>query len=389
MTQAQAQPSDRTPDTHRWLASGGEAYPRMLAAVANARHCVRLETYIFQAGHPGDAFRDALVQARKRGLEVRVLLDAYGSVALPESYWKPLLAAGGNVRYFNPLRHWRPWVRDHRKLLVCDEEEAFAGSFNITEAENGDGITGGWANAGLELRGPCVREFALSFDTLFYASGRFSHRLLPPPTHPGGKPRYQPGPMLLANGPFWKRSPIKHALIRDFRKAKSEIMIVSAYFLPTWTLRRALARAVRRGCRVRLVLAGRSDVPLSQLAGRHLYRRLLRAGVEIYEYQPQILHTKLMIADRAAYAGSANLDTRSLNINCELLVRLADPDTAWEARKIFEGYLHHSRRILPEEWAKSRGLWQRLKENVAYWLLARLDPYFSRRGMRGNPDNRP
>jgi cardiolipin synthase len=90
-----------------------------------------------------------------------------------------------------------------------------------------------------------------------------------------------------------------------------------------------------------------------------------------------------MIADRAAYAGSANLDARSLNINCELLVRIADPETAREARTIFENYLRHSRRILPEEWAKSRGLWQRLKENFAYWVLARLDPHFARREMRG------
>jgi len=199
-------------------------------------------------------------------------------------------------------------------------------------------------------------------------------RFIPPEIHP----HHRAEATLLANGPVWRRSPIRHALLHDFRKAHAEIMVISAYFLPPWRLRRALGKAVRKGCRVRLVLAGKSDVTFSKLAGQHLYHKLMRAGVEIYEYQPQILHTKLMVTDRTVYVGSANLDARSLHINCELLVRISDPTTVGEAREIFEGYIARSRRILPAQWAKSRGLWQRLKESFAYWVLARLDPHFAR-----------
>ncbi len=380
MQHAHAQPSAHR---HRWLTTGREAYLRMLEAIGQARRSIRLETYIYLPGYPGDAVREALLLARERGVEVSVLLDAWGSVDLPRGYLDALVEAGGRVRFFNPLAIWSPLIRNHRKLLVCDGETAFIGGFNISPEEAGDGVTSGWADLGMEISGPVAAELAASFDSIFDAAGHHRVMLAPPRTGRGGKPKYRPEPMLLANGPLWRRSPLRHALVRDFRKAKREILLISAYFLPTWGVRRALIRAARRGCRVRIVLAGKSDVPLSHLAGRHLYRRFLRAGIEIYEYQPQILHTKLMVADQAVHVGSANLDARSLNINCELLVRTGEPAAVLEARRIFRDYVAHSRRILPNEWAAARGVWQRLKENVAYFLLARLDPYFARRSAGG------
>jgi cardiolipin synthase len=143
---------------------------------------------------------------------------------------------------------------------------------------------------------------------------------------------------------------------------------------------------VRRGGRVRLLLAGRSDVAVSQLAARSLYRRCLRAGIEISEYQPQVLHAKLFVVDHAVYLGSANLDPRSLAINYELMVRFQDEALAMEARLLLDEIRKHCVEIELNAWRRSRSLWRKLKERWAYFLLARIDPYIARWQWRALPD---
>jgi cardiolipin synthase len=152
---------------------------------------------------------------------------------------------------------------------------------------------------------------------------------------------------------------------------------ISAYFLPPRQLRRELVRIVRRGGRVRLILAGKSDVKLSQMAAHRLYQTFLRAGVEIYEYQPQILHTKFFQFDDICYVGSANMDKRSLMINYELLVRAQTPDLAAEGREFFERTLQHCVRIDRRTWRKSRNIWNKAREQWAFWMLSRVDPWLS------------
>jgi cardiolipin synthase len=176
-------------------------------------------------------------------------------------------------------------------------------------------------------------------------------------------------------------SPFQTALYRDLASAR-EVRIVSAYFLPTRRVRRELLRVARRGGRVQLLLAGKSDVPVSQMAARSLYHRLLKGGVEIYEYQPQILHAKLLLCDGVAYAGSSNLDIRSLNLNYELMLRFTDKTARDEAEAIFERVLKHSRRIELGSWRKAQTLWQRWKNHWAHFLLARIDPFVALRQFR-------
>jgi cardiolipin synthase len=165
-----------------------------------------------------------------------------------------------------------------------------------------------------------------------------------------------------------------------------EVRVIVGYFLPTWRMRRDLARIVRQGGRVQLILAGKSDVRLSQLAAQSLYRRLMKNGVEIYEYQPQVLHAKLILVDDVVYVGSSNLDQRSLRINYELMIRFQNREITDQARGIFAEDLKHCQPIKAEEWSKSHTLWQRLKRRAAYWLLVRLDPILARRQWRGLPD---
>jgi cardiolipin synthase len=226
---------------------------------------------------------------------------------------------------------------------------------------------------GLRIEGSLVPQLAKSFDEMFARANRprpvFSRIKRPKARRTIEVANEQ----LLLSGPGPGRSPIKSALRKDLENARS-VQIIVAYFLPTWRMRNAFARVAQRGGKVQFVLAAKSDVTLSQLAGQSLYRRFLKAGVELFEYQPQILHTKLIIIDDVVYAGSANLDQRSLKINYELLIRFQNADMAAQAREIFANTVKHCRQINAEDWKASRTLWRRLKQRFAYFALVRLDP---------------
>ena len=368
-----------------WLRTGDEIFPGMLRAIDTARSSVFLEIYIFAAGPLGERFREALVRARQRGARVRVLLDAVGSFGLPGHFWEPLRRAGGEVRWFNPLALKRFWFRNHRKLLVCDGHIAFVGGFNIAPEYEGDGIQSGWRDIGLRIEGPLAAQLAASFEEMFERAD-FRHKLFMRLRRFDAKRSVtRPGGQILFSGPGRGRSPIRDVLRADLAQAR-DVQIMVAYFLPTWRLRRDLVRVVQRGGRVRLILAGKSDMLVSQLAAQSMYRRFLRDGLEIFEYQPQILHAKLVIVDDAVYVGSSNLDHRSLQINYELMIRFQDRDMAVQARDVFAGNLSHCRRIELAEWRKSRTFWQKLKRRLAYYLLVRIDPYIARWQWRALPD---
>jgi cardiolipin synthase A/B len=215
-----------------------------------------------------------------------------------------------------------------------------------------------------------------------YELAEFRHQVFARLRKPKVKPkRTVPDAELLFCGPGRGRNPIKTALHRDLKNAR-EIRIAMAYFLPTWRIRRLIMRAARQGARVQLMLPAQSDVRLSQLASRWLYASMLRAGVEIHEYEPQVLHTKLILIDGITYVGSANLDRRSLHINYELMIRLEDATVAREARERFETDLTHCRRIELRAWRRSRTWWTRLQEQGAWLILAQLDPYWARLQIR-------
>ena len=353
----------------------------MLAAIAEARETIRLEMYIYAASPIGETFREALTEACGRGVRVRVMIDALGSLVLPQAFWEPLASAGGEFRWFNPITLNRCGFRNHRKLLVCDDTTAFVGGFNIATEYEGDGVTRGWHDLGLKVTGRLAKELSGSFDTLFamadFAPKRFARlrrallqRVIP--TRDG---------QILLSAPGLGRNVLRKALLRDLDEPR-RVRIISAYFIPTRQLRMALSRLARKGTLVQLILAGKTDVALSQLASRRFYAGFLRAGVEIYEYQPQILHAKLFVIDDNVYAGSANLDRRSFYINYEVTLRLANPALARDADAFFEKALAHSKRVDKNEWNASRTLWESWKERLAFFILARLDPLVARRQMR-------
>jgi cardiolipin synthase len=302
---------DESNSTCNWLCTGDEVFPEMLAEIDAAKKSVCLEIYVFQDSPLGIRFREALILACKRGAKVRVLMDAVGSYFLPSHFWGSLRSAGGEVRQFNPVTLKRLIIRNHRKLLVCDERVAFVGGFNIASEYEGDGVKCGWCDVGLKIEGALVAQLAASFDEMF-GRADFRHKHFMPLRKSNAKKIVaQPKEQLLFSGPGRGRNPFKRALHGDLKRAQNVQMII-AYFLPTWRLRRDLMSVARRGGKVQLILAGKSDVLLSMLAAQGLYRRFLKGNIEIYEYQPQILHAKLIVVDDIVYLGSANLDTRML-----------------------------------------------------------------------------
>lgn len=375
------QQSDFPSLQYRWCHTVDESFEAMLRAIQHAERRVRLETYIYTASAIGERFREALVQACQRGVEVKVLVDAFGSITLPDRFWDSLRNSGGQFRWFNPLSLDRYVIRNHRKLLVCDDDFAFVGGFNIASQYEGDGVQKGWHDFGLQVRGPLARELAETFESLF-ALADFRHQRF----IRFRKARFRRAismsdGQIILTGPGRGQAFLKNALVQDILRAR-EIRIIAAYFLPTWPVRQALKRAARRGCKVQIILAGKSDVPLSHLAGRCFYQQFLRAGLELYEYQPQILHAKMLVFDDVVYAGSANLDRRSFYINYELMLRLPNPELAAEARAMFENDLAHCRRIDRKVWRKSRSFWNKLVEGWALFLLARVDPFIARRQLK-------
>jgi len=349
----------------------------MCRAIDTARQSVRLEMYIYHPQGPGAVVREALVSAARRGVTVKVLVDAIGSDQLDDPFWSPLVGAGGAYRWFNPFHLRRVAIRNHRKLLVCDERLAIVGGFNLMPEIEGDGLARGWRDLAIELEGSLAGELAVSFDEMFvladFRHGRFARFSRNRARHASTMPQAE----LLFSGPGRGRHPIKAALHRDLARAR-DVGIAMAYFVPTWRIRRLLARVARRGGRVRLLLPARSDVALAQLASRRSYAGLMRAGVEIHEFQPQVLHSKLIVVDDVTYVGSANLDHRSLHINYELMLRFSDPTMAREARERFELDLTHSARIDPRAWRRTRTFWEKLKEQWAWTVLVHWDATLAR-----------
>ena len=365
---------------YHWLTTGDDFYDAIRAEIGKAHESIRLEMYIYMAGQPGNAIRAALRAAVQRGIQVKVLLDAFGSYELPSDYWAPVISAGGKVWFFNPLTLGRMAFRNHRKLLVCDGKTAFVSGFNISSDELGDGVARGWRDLGLKITGPVARELSSSFDRMSSMADFRHPRLARIPLRRKSRqcPPGKPCPVVLTSGPGQTGSAIKRPLLHDLKHAKT-IRIISAYFLPTYRIRRTLAKAARNGRDIKIITSGQTDVRLARFAGRALYNRLLNAGIQIFEYQPQILHSKLIIADDVVYVGSANLDARSLNINYELLVRVEDARLSHEAHQIFESHLLHCQKIERRTWPQSRGFWEKMMERFSHFLLARIDPLFARR----------
>jgi cardiolipin synthase len=318
-------------------------------------------------------------RAAVRGLRVRVLIDAFGSSSLPETWVEQLRAAGAGVRRFNPRPLLRWSFRDHRKLVVCDEQVALVGGFNVAPEYEGDGISRGWRDLGVVIEGPVVQDLARGFSALFAASNLERAQWRPLARFLRNQHVSLDSAAAIVGGPGGSQALLKRMLRADLKAAK-RVDVAAAYFLPSRGLRRLLRRAARRGP-VRVLLSENTDVPVARLASQHLYRGMLRSGVALWEYQPQVMHAKALVVDDVVYVGSANLDTRSLQLNFELLLRLPSPVLAAQLRARIDRDCELARQV-PADWPRHRTALQRLLQGWSHFLLARVDPFVARSQFR-------
>jgi cardiolipin synthase len=318
-------------DLVRLLDGGAQAFPRMLDAIRGALKSVHLEVYSFALDSIGQVFVQALIGASRRGVAVRVIIDAWGSLGSGRAVAARLAAAGCRVTVFNPLSALFAgrFRRNHRKLLIVDEAVVYVGGINIGEHYAGKEVLG-WADLALEVRGLAVARLSAMLK-----GARWPH------TDPGGVRIYLSG--LRGGGVLLRR------YLKAIRGAQHHVLLAHAYFLPNRRLVRALVAAAGRGVRVTLLLAGRSDVPFSRAATRRLYGRFTRAGVELYEWNRSVLHAKAATADSKVFlVGSFNLDPLSL-ANLEALVEVSEPEAVQEGERWITSKLSEADRIDPHK----------------------------------------
>ncbi len=382
------------------LQGGQELFPAMCAAIDEAVHEVRMETYIFNADPAGERVVASLVQAARRGVSVFLVVDGAGTPRLPLPWMVRLEAAGVQWRIFNPLGHLglllpSRWRRLHRKLCVVDGQVAFCGGINVLDDwvdPNHGRLKAPRFDFAVRVAGPLVSavhevmtqgwwrlqavrtareaDWPAAWHALQEAVRTAWTAQGPPawPAAPGADPGARAALLLRDNVRHRRR--IEFAYRKAIAEAREEIVIANAYFLPGRRLRQALIDAVQRGVRVRLLLQGRYEYFLQYHAVRPVYGPLLQAGVEIHEYSPSFLHAKVAVIDgRWATVGSSNLDPLSLLLAREANVLVDDEAFAQDLRARLAHAMEHEGRLVDYASYANRPWHQRLLDRVAFALM--------------------
>lgn len=342
------------------LLNGEQTFPALLEAIRSARETVTFEAYIFHEGTLADQIVEALVERCHAGVHVRMLLDAHGSKGLPERYIDALNTAGcAIVPDFRPLRLWnleRTNKRNHRRIVVVDGRVGFTGGFGVDDTWNGDGRTEGhWRETNVRLEGPIVQ----SLQEAFVEHWREATQVLL-----GGR-EYFPYPpveikdlpvqaQVVRSSPLQGNDAMYRVFLQAIASARSSIMISTPYLLPGEQLTRELLEATQRGVRVRVLIPsverGSGVEFVTQASQRDAFGPLLDGGVQLHEYAPALLHTKVMIIDGVwATVGSTNFDNRSMAMNDELNVMFYDQRIAKHLEEIFVEDVAHSSKLTREQ----------------------------------------
>ena len=356
--------------------SGVERFTMLLELIMGAETSIKMLMYMFDPDKDGDAVRKALTDAALRGVQVKLLIDGFGSAATPD-FFTELGEAGGDHCVFNPSWGRRYLLRNHQKLIVVDDKTVLIGGANIDATYLEDRGSKRWRDLWLRIDGPEAALPSRYFDGLFRWSKRSKsklrslRRMLAEYNEWRGPLQWKfSGPLSMRNS--WWRS-----IGRDMKNARRLDMIF-AYFAPPGAMLRRIGRVGRRG-RARVINAAKSDNSATIAAARHSYSRLIRRHVEIYEYQPAKLHTKLAIVDDVVHIGSSNFDYRSFYINLEVMLRIHDSGFAQAMRGYFERELKDCKWITHEVHARRASLWRRIKWAISHFLVNIADYGVTRR----------
>jgi phosphatidylserine/phosphatidylglycerophosphate/cardiolipin synthase-like enzyme len=362
------------------LADGTEFFPRMLAAIEAATEYVLLEMYLVSSGALVTRFIAALAAAARRGVRVYVVFDGFGALGLSRQDRRQLLEGGVQLRFFNHLsiaKRMDNLLRDHRKLLLTDGRTAFVGGAGLTDEFAAEARGGPWRDQMVQIEGPVVADWQRAFVRTWHRCG--GELALPAPVC---TPRADGAFGRLSLSEARQRSVLANGVIRRIDDAAARAWIMSAYFVPSRRFRKALRRAGRRGVDVRLLVPGaRTDHPWVRQAARRFYGKLLRNGVKIFEYQPRVLHGKMILCDEWVSVGSSNLDRWSFRWNLEANQEVADARFADAAAALFEADFAVSRALSRRHWHRRARL-DRLRETIA----GALDRYLDRWRRLRRPD---
>lgn len=333
----------------RLLVDAAQFFPALEDAIRGARHHVHIEFFIWRDDDVGRRFLRLLVEAAKRGVEVRLICDQMGSKGTPRSFFDPLIAAGGKFSWFYSkpyLSHIRfANLRNHRKLQIIDSAVAFVGGMNIG-VEYDAGLTDGtrWRDAQIELRGGVVTHLQEAFATdWFFAT---EEEVVAPAYYRAGDTAGAHVALVIAGGPDLPREPIPKSLVALCTTAEKRLWIATGYFCPDVLMLTALQICAARGVDVRLLVSEKSDHPYLVQIGRSYYEDLLRFGVRVFEYSAGINHAKAVLFDEDwLMVGSANSDNRSMRLNFELNVLVHASDAARQLEQMMNEDFAASREI--------------------------------------------
>jgi cardiolipin synthase len=363
MTTTKDEPRQVTePAETELFVEGDMLYDAMLTSIRNARIAIRMESYIFAGDEVGQSFAEALAERAQAGVDVRLHLDAAGAYdGLSQPVLRMLRQRGVHVKWFHrwswrhPMRYNR---RNHRKLLVVDDQVAYVGGFNIHRASSRRlyGETR-WRDSHVAITGTLVLDAARLFDAFWHG------QRVEMPSEDGLA-------SLAVNDTRECRRYIRCLYSQAISTARARIHLTTPYFVPDLLMQQQLMQAARRGVDVRLLVPSRSDVPLTRWAAHAFYAALIEAGVNIYEYLPRMLHAKTMTVDgRWAVLGTANFDYRSFFLNHELVFSTSERRFCTLLEESFQADLHQSTPVTAKDWA-SRD-WQQRVFEVIGWSVRR------------------
>lgn len=354
------------------LQNGAAFYPAMLDALRAARETINFEVYIFEPDEIGRRFMDVFKERARAGVQVRLLVDGFGALKLKKRFRDELREAGVRVERFRPLalrNLVRIYRRTHRRAIVVDGEVAFTGGAAVSKKWEGDVCNEHqWRDSMTRVTGQLVTGVQAAFVTNWaYCTGEVlgGPRFYPPR-------QSEPGlcGLSVVSSPSDSMQPIRLLFWMSFRNARRRIWLSNSYFIPDIQLREAVMERAREGVDVRILVPGdHTDAVPVQLAGRSYYEDLLRAGVRIFEFRPAMMHGKTVVVDdRWSIVGSANMDERSMELNEENVLGIADPAFARSVAEGLERDFGRSEEIRLDQWRR-RPVWQRAFEKFAKVLI--------------------